>query len=344
MDNLVILNVALTVFFVYLLLSVIVSVLQEFIAKLFNRRGELLKEALGTLFKSPQWQSAMEGLMQSGFITAIRENNKKFPDNIPARNFALALVELIRDPQKQASADKNIRQMIIDCPVITDDAEKTLLTMIDKAEGDTNAFIKSIEEMYESLMLRTTVWYKANLHKIVFVIGLVVAFVLNVDTIDMVKNLSRNPTLAKASADMVQQTMNSMKLQNGTITITTADRDTSFIVSVGVPGIIKADSSQVAVAGKDSTKPVASDTVIQADTSLQSVAIVIKDINGTLQNTGLQFNWNNFDCRTADGWAVFYKIIGILLTTFALSLGAPFWYETLSSLLALRNAGKKDGK
>jgi hypothetical protein len=34
------------------------------------------------------------------------------------------------------------------------------------------------------------------------------------------------------------------------------------------------------------------------------------------------------------------KLAGILLTTFALSLGAPFWFDSLNKVINLRSAGK----
>jgi hypothetical protein len=40
--------------------------------------------------------------------------------------------------------------------------------------------------------------------------------------------------------------------------------------------------------------------------------------------------------RTYDFFA---KLLGLLLTTFALSLGAPFWFDTLSRIARLRNSG-----
>lgn len=43
-------------------------------------------------------------------------------------------------------------------------------------------------------------------------------------------------------------------------------------------------------------------------------------------------------------WAVAGKLAGWLLTIFALSLGAPFWFDTLSRITSLRQAGPKPTK
>jgi hypothetical protein len=38
-------------------------------------------------------------------------------------------------------------------------------------------------------------------------------------------------------------------------------------------------------------------------------------------------------------WALVAKLIGLILTTVAISFGAPFWFDTLSKLARLRNSG-----
>ena len=40
-----------------------------------------------------------------------------------------------------------------------------------------------------------------------------------------------------------------------------------------------------------------------------------------------------------NGWWWFYKVIGMVLTAIALSLGAPFWFDTLSRFVNVRAAG-----
>ena len=41
------------------------------------------------------------------------------------------------------------------------------------------------------------------------------------------------------------------------------------------------------------------------------------------------------------GWVfTLTKIAGVLLTAFAASLGAPFWFDTLNRLMAVRGTGK----
>ncbi len=46
-----------------------------------------------------------------------------------------------------------------------------------------------------------------------------------------------------------------------------------------------------------------------------------------------------WDSVTEPGWWIFDKIVGIVLTAVALSLGAPFWFDLLSNFVNVRGSG-----
>ncbi|HXL72861.1 MAG TPA: hypothetical protein VN963_04475, partial [bacterium] len=57
--------------------------------------------------------------------------------------------------------------------------------------------------------------------------------------------------------------------------------------------------------------------------------------------TPLLGNWPETPDGKNQGFWWFFKVLGILLTGFAVSLGAPFWFDTLGKLVSLRGAGPK---
>jgi hypothetical protein len=57
----------------------------------------------------------------------------------------------------------------------------------------------------------------------------------------------------------------------------------------------------------------------------------------------LGLGWSNVDLEMGY-WAWMQKILGWLVTALAISLGAPFWFDMLSMLVNVRNAGKKPEK
>lgn len=77
----------------------------------------------------------------------------------------------------------------------------------------------------------------------------------------------------------------------------------------------------------------------------------ITELRSELEHLGLPIGWQKasddyVDPREvptdAQGW--FYKILGLLLTTIAVSLGAPFWFDLLNKLVNLRGAGKESDR
>ena len=57
---------------------------------------------------------------------------------------------------------------------------------------------------------------------------------------------------------------------------------------------------------------------------------------------GLPLGWGQ-ENRPDTGWGWPAKFGGIVITVFALMLGAPFWFDTLSKLARLRATGKPEG-
>jgi hypothetical protein len=69
----------------------------------------------------------------------------------------------------------------------------------------------------------------------------------------------------------------------------------------------------------------------------QSPAEIIKKNAVTLQNLGLKLGWQDESQARID-WV--NKIFGLLLTALAVSMGAPFWFDTLNRIIAVRATGK----
>ena len=60
-----------------------------------------------------------------------------------------------------------------------------------------------------------------------------------------------------------------------------------------------------------------------------------------LHALALPIGWAKENRPTGWGWGS--KVFGIIVTAFALMLGAPFWFDTLSKLARLRATGNPEG-
>jgi hypothetical protein len=125
-----------------------------------------------------------------------------------------------------------------------------------------------------------------------------------------------------------------------------------FVIAVVVTSAVNADTIQIAktlandaalrealvAQAQEFAKnpPQASQGASAADAA-QSPAEIIKKNAVTLQNLGLKLGWQDESQARID-WV--NKIFGLLLTALAVSMGAPFWFDTLNRIISVRASGK----
>jgi len=116
-----------------------------------------------------------------------------------------------------------------------------------------------------------------------------------------------------------------------TITIATAlSRDSPMRAA------LVAQAQQLAQRG--SVQPAAGEPAPSVSTGASaSAAAGIAQTVQEIQKLGLPIGWQ---VGVPSGWDWANKIIGLLLTAFAVSLGAPFWFDVLSRVINIRGVGK----
>ena len=80
-------------------------------------------------------------------------------------------------------------------------------------------------------------------------------------------------------------------------------------------------------------------TLCQNITDLAARNQCTTDELATLKAGGVPIGWA--DQSMGDTWSVALKLLGWVITAFAVSFGAPFWFEALSKLGSLRNTGTR---
>jgi hypothetical protein len=74
------------------------------------------------------------------------------------------------------------------------------------------------------------------------------------------------------------------------------------------------------------------------DTSVRAQAM--KDRIQELKAIGIPLGWPDPDTSPRDVSWYLLKVMGLLLTAGAASLGAPFWFDMLNKIISIRAAGK----
>ena len=309
-----ILEVIIGMLFVYLLLSLLASAIGEYLEAKFNNRAKLLKKGIELLLNDTSGSPAPDlakQLYAHGLIRPLYRDATALPSYIPSRTFALALWNMATGGA-DGGVTTNLREIRATVAKIPQQELKTaLLTLIDEANGDLERARANIEHWYESAMDRVSGWYKRKTAYTMLAIGLVMAAVLNADTINIATALARNSALRAAVVTAAEKRLaaDQQKPTGGTQSNADADaRDTA-----------------------------ATQALIQAHSEVKAL--------------GLPIGWSGWkaskdDPRRAPDTPVDWllKVVGLLLTGFAVSQGAPFWFDLLNKIMVIRSTVKPKEK
>lgn len=221
------LDVAIGMVFIYLLLSLICSAIHEIFEAWLKLRAVDLEQGIRELLQEPKGTSTITkklyehplifGLYRGDYDPKnIRKKNNRYsrgsdlPSYIPARNFALALMDVVLPatatsiggstgataapvdaalvtagaPLPPPNPLQPLRNAISTSPNLVGNAkiQDALYSLIDAAGNDVTKARENIENWFNSSMDRVSGWYKRRSQIILFILGFVVAGAVNADT------------------------------------------------------------------------------------------------------------------------------------------------------------------
>ncbi len=283
-----VIEVAIGLSFVFFLLSLIVSALTEAFAWAFKQRAKTLEAGVKGMLGDGCLAAGVlrHPLVQSDVTTSPV---KKKPSYLSARNFSLALVDVLaKQGEPNTEANDTLAKVAAGVDRIAPQAPEAA-TQLQVLLGESDAsslgrFRKSAEDWFDDAMDRVSGWYKRRAQIVAIVAALIVAVGLKADAVSIGEQLANEPTVRAAV-------------------------------------VAKAEEA----AGSEEDPRSAGESVDDAITELDALKLP------------LLWGADNDDIDLT-------VIVGLLITTIALSLGAPFWFDTLGKLAHLRTAGKKPEK
>ena len=301
-----IIDITLGLLLFFLVLSLICSALQEWIASAVGLRSRNLRKGIDNLLgaeiaKSFYKHGLVKGLYrQPGKLgTLMRSFGGRGigPSYIEPRLFADVLVDLIDrgagSPAAQRSdAATKTAQEIEDAikKIEQQDVQEALLTLLAGPKTDANAFRQKIADWFDAAMDRVSGWYARTVKVWLFVIATIVVLVFNADAIEVTKKLWENQALRSAMAAVAQQTAEQYE-NNAEKGVPTPQKALSILEEFPIGWNCK-------------------------DPKKRDELCIYENLRG--------------------GWA----LIGWMLTIVACSFGAPFWFGLLSKVVSLRGSGK----
>jgi hypothetical protein len=271
-----ILDVAIAIVFIYLLISLVVSAINELIAALLKSRAKNLVKGIQALLQDRSQTGWVARLYEHPLIESLSTPNSK-PSYIPSRTFALALLDLIAP----ATTDgiRTLADLKTGMANLPEPLRRTLTTLLEESQHDVGRLKTQIEIWFNNGMDRASGWYKRKTQWIQFFLGLSLVIFLNIDSVHIGRTLFAVNSPLRAS-------------------------------------LVESAKSFVAQPGGTNRS--------------------IKDAVEAISNVSLPIGWSEFSKR--DQLPIIF--LGWLITAFAVSLGAPFWFDLLNKFVNVRASGK----
>lgn len=372
-----VLDVAIGLILVYLLLSLVCAALKEMIESRLKWRSKNLEEGIRELLKGHTEEFYKHPLVFGLYRGAYNPNDKtNLPSYIPARTFALALMDLILPANSvtpsgasgataapSAAAPPAAVPLVGAVPAaplapvapIISPALKpfrdqvaaltnkhlaqSLLPLIDAAGDDITKARQNIEGWFDSSMDRVSGWYKRHTQGLLFGLGLAVTVILNVDSLAVARHLFNDKGAREALVEIAERRVKD-----------TEDRSPNEEKGNATPAETTADSKPKQE-GASQDGPA---TSREPQSEINNVKAQVKN----LTDLGLPIGWREQfkDWRLghslepdSETWiaAVLFvvgSVPGWLVTALAVSLGAPFWFDTLNKFMVVRSTVKPKEK
>jgi len=294
MDLTTIIQVAIGIIFVWVILAVITSQVQEWVASIFSWRATFLEDAVKQMLGNPEVKNKV---YSHPLIQGLYTNDgKRKPAGIPQDKFALVLFEeVINSGITVADAKNTFDNLKKSVAALKAKGEgnpmtnfaKSLDTLLigieEKADDATHSITEArirVESWFNDSMERLGGAYRRRMQITGLIVGITVAAVLNVDTGAIMTTLWKDPILRQAIVTQANQVQAS-DIQPG------------------------------------ETAPTVEDIAKNAE---------------KLNVLSLPIGWSAKNIpTTANGWVA--KIVGILLSGMAAAQGAPYWFDIMRKLV-----------
>ncbi|MBP6058029.1 MAG: peptidoglycan-binding protein [Nitrosomonas sp.] len=325
------LDIMIAIFLIYALFAGLVSGVNELIVQMLEMRGKVLFEGIAMMlgelpkptgiinsllrklgFDKTVGATETKALYQHPLIDTLSQPGSK-PSYISPTAFSAALVQVLSNDGSLIA----LRQKLDDRNATLG---KLLGPMLDEANDDLEKFKTKVEFHFNEVMDRVGGWYKRRAQAVMFFIGLILAVFLNIDSIYIVQQLQENPAQVK-------------KLVEEAAAIQASEAKKQNAAPVIPPGSKEGE--------KNATE--------EAKQQIEDLASRIDK----LQNLGSPIGWvcskqapnQSPDLLDCFNYPVSQNpnlsLIGWLITALAGVFGAPFWFDAISKLFAIRGTGKK---
>jgi len=345
MFNSIVLDTVIGLVFVFLLYSLLATILGELIASWLGLRARMLRQAIErllndgyigdteknrlkliirsignfVLYEFKEFNNSVAGRFyhQPSIKYLTKGHNKAFsffkkgkPSYIRTDNFSDTLIQLFKGKGSGESEMQKIGFCLkYNSLHIQPETLVQLTNLFTDSGDDLEKFKEKLNNWYNEMMERLGGWFKRKIQLILFLLGLTMAFAFNLDSISIVKKLSKDKN---AREQLVQMAINA------------SDSNSSI--------------SQALKQSQDST--------IKDSLLLESYRQVkqASDDAGKVLGLGWDFPKSATKCGKicyiiTQPFRHPLMLLGFIITALAISLGSNFWFDLLKKLVSIRGSG-----
>ena len=316
MFNSQILDVAIGLAIMYLFQSILVSGISEALNIIFNSRGRILQRALQqALVYKDDTATLYTELYNSPFIRQYTRI-KKYPAYIRAEDFTNSIITSLRtSPEEAALTMDAIRERIANFPA--GDFRDLLHAKAVLAEDNMDTFKQSITEWFSTYMAQVSEWYKNRIKIVIASLAFIVTLLLNVDSFSIMNELWKNDKLRESTVSLAETAFKN-RLDN-------LENETTLSDSTQLSNVVQSINGQYNMI-------FAFDFPITWEYAYHKTSPTVP----IDQLTIFQKLWWTAQQLSLE------KIIGFLITTAAVTMGTPIWFDILKKLLSAKNESKEN--
>lgn len=367
-----IIDVVIGMIFVFLVLSLVCSAANEIIEAWLNKRADYLEKGISELLTDKDGSGYLKDIYRHPLIAGLyrdkygeeetgwRKNipplvvsilrelgikKTRLPSYIPAQSFALALMDIVLDasaatspttapdskillpPARKSSPSGAITTLPLGSGGAKDETIKALQALVKAADGNPAKVRENIENWYNSSMDRVSGWYKRRTQVVILLLGFGITVFLNADSIAISKSLSTDRALRNSLVASAGEYAKIDALNSKPETATTAPAAKS--------------SPKPSVVAEKQVSGSCQDDVNSARCKMDTEIAKIKSL-------GLPIGWDTGNPVLVppyyDITAWVLKLLGWFITAFAITLGAPLWFDLLNKFMVVRATVKPKEK
>jgi hypothetical protein len=318
--NLPVVSIALAIIISWALFAIFCSLVHEAIAQIKAERGRFMKYYLHKqLWDEPNGINWASLLYLHGSIDLLSRAPDKPTNDIAPRLFAESLIETVGNVQLVQMSDE-AAEIAYDQPALANfskaiqvlkpsDVMAFLKQSMNSAEMQALAqtpgneglvyenLVNNIQQWYVEFTQRLTTWYKKKTRQRLFILGALLGLMINIDSVQLFGVYKNTPGARESLINYYEK--NAVSLEQ------LANRKDSGV------------------------------NITETKKQIAGFQQKMDSLNKSIQlPVGIQYSFVLHPQQRWDAWIL--KLLGVLISGFAASFGAPFWFDVLKRYFSMK--------